>query len=445
MDFRIIDFIYPVQIINLKKELNRTDKFFYTGLVQYQNQKLRDLISYAYNFVPYYKELFDKHKIKADKIRTIKDLSNIPVLTKEIIRERFDSLICDEKFFNKLRPMIYRTSGSTGTPLKFYHDRYTNISKFTFLWRMWEWAGYSIGKRCAVISAAFKNDDIFNYKRSTNSLYISTRRINKENSLKILDELVKFKCKIIRGYPSSIYNFVNFIDGSEAIKKINIETVISQAETLFDYQRKRVGTVLGAKVFNMYSQWEWVCLAMECEHGMMHHQMENGVLEILDGNNEPLEDGMSGEITGTGFYNRVMPLIRYKMGDLAVKRKSTCRCGRVHDVIERIDGRTEYMVITPDNRYVSGLNYAFKFNIGFDFAQIIQNDKNAIDVKIVRNSKFSDKELKILENNLRLMLGNIIKIKFLFVPKIEPQSNGKIRLVINNLIKKERDKSEQYL
>src|SRR3972149_8095778 len=138
MDFRIIDFIYPVEIINLKKELNKTNKFSHTKLIQYQNQKLSELINYAYNFIPYYKELFDRYKIKPDKIRTIEDLSNIPVLTKEIVRERFDSLTCDKRFFNKYRPLIYRTSGTTGSPLKFYHDRYTNISKFTFLWRMWE-------------------------------------------------------------------------------------------------------------------------------------------------------------------------------------------------------------------------------------------------------------------------------------------------------------------
>ena len=126
-----------------------------------------------------------------------------------------------------------------------------------------------------------------------------------------------------------------------------------------------------------------------------------------------------------------------KTGDLAVKRKSNCKCNRTHDIIDRLDGRIEDVIITPDNRFVSSvISKALKYNDGFDFVQIIQNNKSSIDVNCVKNNQYSKEELKILKKNLRLMLGDEIKINFFYVTKIEMSKSGKIRPVINNLIKK---------
>jgi phenylacetate-CoA ligase len=436
MDFRVRDFLYLFQIMTLRKELKKTKNFSHADLVEYQDRRLRELIRYAYDFIPYYKELFDKNKINPDKIKSVKDLPNIPVLTKKIVRERFDSLVCDKKFFKKYFSRIYHTSGSTGTPLKIYHDRYTDISKLIFYWSMWENAGYKIGERFAVASSQLADvDKIFNYEKLVNTLYFSLFKINQDNSLILLDELIRLKCKILRGYPTTIYNFLKFVESNKKIKKLSIKSVICVSESLLDFQRRYIESVLKVKVFNMYCQWEHVCLAMECEYGNMHHQMENGILEILDDKNNAVEDGKLGEITATGFYNRTMPLIRYKMGDLAIKSKINCACNRAHDVMERIDGRIEDSVVTSDNRLVTGLSNAFKYSNGFNFAQIVQNNKGSIDVRIVKNNNFSEKEMEILNKNLRSILGEEIKINFVFVSNIESSKNGKIRLVINNLIK----------
>ncbi len=53
-------------------------------LRQIQNRKLRNFISYQlYPFSPYYRRLFDRHKIKPEYIKTVEDLSLIPFTKKE--------------------------------------------------------------------------------------------------------------------------------------------------------------------------------------------------------------------------------------------------------------------------------------------------------------------------------------------------------------------------
>ncbi len=432
MYLKIKDFFYPFEIIKLKKELNRTEQFTHEQLLDYQNKKLCELIKHSYENIPYYKKLFIKNKINPEKIKNVKDLQNIPVLTKQMLKDNFEDLIYKDKKNGYLEPV--KTSGTTGTPLTLYHDKHTRISRFTFLWRMWSWAGYNIGDRWAVIgNSIFEDNKIFKYKKSANALYVSIYKINEANSFKIIDELVKFKCCVLRGYPSALVNMARFVEGYEMLKKLKLKSIITDSEALQKHQRKKIEQVFNVKVYNMYVQSEWAAIGMECGEGNIHHQMENGIIEILDNDNNVLDYGTMGEITATGFYNKTMPLIRYKTGDLAVLKKSNCSCLRAHDVLQSLDGRLDEVIITPEGFRVSALNEAVKNCNGFDFIQIVQNSLSEIDVNIVKNDSFKTADINTLEHNIRRYLNSKIKIKFFFVDEIKPSANGKIRFVVNNI------------
>ena len=79
-------------------------------------------------------------------------------------------------------------------------------------------------------------------------------------------------------------------------------------------------------------------------------------------------------------------------------------------MIERIDGRMEDFIVTPDERYIGRLDAAFRYNKGFDFAQIVQNEISSIDVLLVKNKFYDEKEKKLLEKHIRNRVGNVIKI-----------------------------------
>jgi hypothetical protein len=85
------------------------------------------------------------------------------------------------------------------------------------------------------------------------------------------------------------------------------------------------------------------------------------------------------------------------------------------------------------------MDAAFKYNKGFDFAQIIQNEIDKIDVFLVKNNNFNTDELSILEKHIRDRVGNYIKINYNFVQRIEPGEGGKLRFVISNLKKNENN------
>lgn len=431
ISFRHIkEFTYPLEIIKLRRELSRTETYSREQLEDLQSKKLRCLIRYCYNDVPYYREIFDKNSIKPDDIRSINDLAELPVLTKDIVRERFEDLSSTSS--RKHNPYIQQTSGSTGTPLKFYLDKHTSIARFAFYWRLWNWAGYHFGQKWACIKVPIiKDGTLFKYSRLMNALVISSLNLTSENCRKILDELKKFRPKTLRGYPSALYTFAKFM--GDELKHLSIDRIVTDSETLLDYQRIFLEETFGCNVHDSYHQWECVCLISECAHKVKHHHMEYGILEILDEDNQPVETDQQGEIVATGLHNLSMPLLRYKTGDLAVRTDTKCNCGRAEDVIGSIDGRIEDVVVTPDGRHVGRLGGSFNDNKGIDFAQIIQDDTSTIKVLLVKNKHFNDGEIPVLEKNLRERLGDSIEIEYEFRDKIEPAPNGKVRLVINNI------------
>ena len=432
-DFKISHFLYPISIWKIRKFLEKTEYYSHDALLQYQYNRLKHIIEYSYSNVKYYRKLFDNMSLRPNDIKTIDDLQYIPVLTKEIVRNNFDELISDEA--HKFKPLLTHTSGSTGTPLKLYLDKNINAARFAFFWRIWNWTGYKLGYRWASIRGSiFDDGSIYKYSRFMNAIYISSFNLTEETSIQILNELVRFKPSMLRGYPSSLYEFGKFIENRKELYKLSLNNIVTDSETLLDHQRDFIQKVFNCRVFDCYSHWEHICMIAECENQIKHHQMEYGILELLDKDNKIVIDNKIGEITATGFYNHVMPLIRYKTRDFATVNKNIlCECGRKHDIIESIDGRIEDIILTPDGRRVGRIDAAFKYNKGFDYAQIIQNNIDSIDVYLVKNKYYSIYEDKILIEQLQKRLGNSIKINIKFVPRILSQKSGKIRFVISNI------------
>jgi len=85
-----------------------------------QFRRLSGLLAHAEAHVPYYREMFRNLGIRSQDIRSLRDFSVLPVLTKDIVRERINDLIADNVSREKL--IKGHTGGSTGMPLSFYHD-----------------------------------------------------------------------------------------------------------------------------------------------------------------------------------------------------------------------------------------------------------------------------------------------------------------------------------
>ena len=131
-------------------------------LEDYQNRRLKTLITYAYENVPYYHKLFKSLNLKPIDFKSKKDLSKLPVLSKtDIINNPGEFFV---KNINKHKLIKASTSGSTGKPFEFYMDKMTLSASRAVGLRAWGFSGYRLGDKtcynCGICSLAAKYESI---------------------------------------------------------------------------------------------------------------------------------------------------------------------------------------------------------------------------------------------------------------------------------------------
>src|SRR3990172_11397441 len=84
-------------------------------IVAFQNKQLRRLVAHAYENVPYYRRLFDREGLKPSDIKSVADLSAMPITSKKDLQ----SMPAEEVVARGVDPehlISHRTSGSSGEP-----------------------------------------------------------------------------------------------------------------------------------------------------------------------------------------------------------------------------------------------------------------------------------------------------------------------------------------
>jgi phenylacetate-CoA ligase len=166
----------------------------------------------------------------------------------------------------------------------------------------------------------------------------------------------------------------------------------------------------------------------------MHINPEYGISEIVDGNGEPVSPGEEGDVVVTSFLNPVMPLIRYRLGDRAVRGPiELCECGRQMPRVERIIGRIDDVLYVPERGYVGRLDPIFKGLDGIVEAQIVQESLDRISVLLVADDSYdADVERRLLEN-MRAKLGDWVMIEIVLTEQTPKGPTGKFQAVVSKV------------
>jgi len=118
-------------------------------------ERLRGLLMHAAAHVPHYRDLFRRVGMEPEDIRTLSDLSHLPITTKADLRAGFPARTTAHNLPEHRRQKML-TSGSTGLPFEFYWDRScAEVLRGTALFFQ-EWAGAAIwDTRILIASPAY--------------------------------------------------------------------------------------------------------------------------------------------------------------------------------------------------------------------------------------------------------------------------------------------------
>jgi len=355
--------------------------FTHDQINQWQVSEVRRLVDLASKYVPYYRDVFRKMGIEAKNVQALLDLRTFPILEKEVVRQNSKRLV-DER--RKQSDLIQdRTSGSTGTPLVVYWP----MDVFPKWWALHErrvraWAGVSQNTPRAMVGGRpiVPGDSKGPYWRVNaiwRQLYMSSYHISPETASQYIEAMDRYGCQWVTGYGSAISLLGAWLC-EHPERNLSMRAIVTSGDNLLPSHRHAIETGFHCRVFDNYGSAEGCLVISECEQGRMHVQPESGVLEILDEHDQPCAPGQLGEMIITGLMNDGMPLIRYRIGDLAAwsNQKDECACGRVSPCISYIEGRSDEYLLMPDGRHIGRLSTAIKKSLSLRAAQIVQDAPN---------------------------------------------------------------------
>lgn len=401
----------------------------------WQNRRLRKLVRYAYDRIPFYRDRWQKIGLDPREIRGVKDLPKLPILEKEDVRQAGRALTPADN----ANLSHGHTSGTTGSPLSLWYDRRMEMVNDVADWRQKAWAGMEPGDWLGlflgrVIVPTDETDPPFwrtNYVH--NQVWFSAFHMSPDNLDHYVREIRRRDLRFLEGYPSTLFILAKHVLARN--ERLPMRAVLTSSETLHEVQRTKIERAFDCEVFDFYGLAERVIFAGECdEHQGKHLFQEYGITEIVDDEGRPVPGGETGWLTGTSLWNRGMPLIRYRTSDLSW-REGACECGRSLQRIASVTTKAEDVVVTPDGRFVSPsvLTHPFKPFDEIKKSQVIQERPDQLRIRLVASDRFDRADEKRLTSGLRERLGEEIEIEVEYQDEIPPDSSGKFRWVISHV------------
>jgi phenylacetate-CoA ligase len=435
---RLYDLVTGRRILACLDELNRTQWLGRAELMALQRQRLRDLLSYAYQYVPYYRRIFDQVGFRPDKVLTdLATMHKLPLLTKAIIRENLDDLLTTEP---QRRAQLSRssTSGSTGQPLVFMQDANFRDYFTADLHRHLAWDEWQLGQSHAYIGGASFEVSRAQSLRShlmdwaLNRITTNAYVLSEESMRAFAERIRRRRCCLLYGYASSLYHFAQFVKRA-GLDDIRFNSVFSCAEVLYPHQRQFIEETFGCRVLDRYATRELGELGSQCEFQTgLHVSVEGVYIEILDDDDRPTRPGEPGKVVVTNLNNFGMPFIRYSLVDVASWHPDdTCACGRAQPMLSIVEGRHNDLFKARGGRVVwGGIGNPLWDMDGIEQFQLVQKAYDLVLVRVVREGGLQPFEQAIVKRAIHTALGDQVRVEFAFLPEIPVEESGKFRYQI---------------
>lgn len=400
--------------------------------------KLTHILKYAYEHVPYYRNIMKHAGIDQIDEITAATIHHLPTLTKDIIRCETTNLISDKQA--NIPHFSNYSGGSTGEPVQFLQSMDFKYSARVTKIIMDDMLGYHVGQRKLLLWGSER--DLFHNKEPLpiriqkfikNEFWFNSFNMSDKKYEQCIHWIQNNSPKMILAYVESIYELSKLINK----KHLNVpspKVIMTTAGTLTDDFYHEIQQAFPCSIIaNRYGSREVGDIA--CYHPLYQKLVvfhPTQYVEIIDKNGNHVKKGEIGDVVVTNLTNKIMPLIRFKIGDVA--RYGGTINGKI--ILERVLGRTSDFFINTNKEKVHGEYFTHLFygkNWVKNF-QVVQKKTDAIELNLsVDKEIFNEIELDDIKDKIRLVMGKDCHIQTNFLKKIPPTKSGKYRYTISEV------------
>lgn len=420
----------------LKHEIASTDY-----IEAFSRLRLVDTLRAASERIPAYKGKADD--VEVGNVYEV--LRRFPIIDKTALLENSMQYWPPPKY--RFLSVSGKTSGTTGTPITMLRSLDAVIWEQAFFKRIFLSAGVAAG----TCRAQLRGDEVaplerinppfWFYNVANRQLILSSRHLKSQFLPAYMEELKRFRPAMLQAYPSTAADLARWL--KQTANYLDIPRIFVNSEPIFPDQREVIEERLRGRVYETYGMAERIALANECEHGNLHVNTDYSHVEILDPDGNPTNDW--GYVTGTTYFNHVMPLIRYRLSDITRWKKGVCPCGKPFPMIERVTGKYEDRVFGHDGCPVSPslITFAFKGVSNIKLAQVAQIEADLWEVRIVPFPEFGQEDEKKLIRNIREKVEPTIGLNIVIFHDLPRLKSGKFHWVVNEMARSGNSRREE--
>jgi phenylacetate-CoA ligase len=371
-------------------------------------------------------------------------LAGFPLLPKDQIKSNPDHYLSRE--MGPETHLLTHTGGSMSVPMRLYLHKYVSRSKdFAYNGAFDRVAG--IGSHDIILAMRGRNvpgsekpggpiwliDPIKRY------LQVSSNHLQPQHMPVYLEAMRHHKPSFIHAYPSALEPLARWLEAHpepEITRRIRCVQLFS--ESIYDYQLDLIERVFACPVILDYGHSERAVKAISMPGDRRYFFWPlYGHVELVDLDGNPItQPGVMGEIVATSFDNKVMPLIRYRTGDMAMwsTRPNTLRPGFA--VVDRIEGRLQEFLVTGDRRLVSIASVCgahFEVLVNADCMQFEQTEPGRAQLKIVSPHVLSPEVMGSISQGMLDKTGGGLTVEPVQVERIARTVSGKHMVLVQRL------------
>ena len=411
-----------------------------------QLERLQAVLEKVYAHVPYYREKMQAKGMVPGDVKSLDDLSALPITTKQDLRETYPFGLFAVPMEDIVR--IHASSGTTGKQTVVGYTQ-NDID-------MWA----DCMARCLVMAGADKTSRVqvaYGYGLFTGGLgaHYGTEKLgatsipaSSGNTQRQVTMMIDFGATHLCCTPSYAMNIAEVLQEMGHTKdELKLIAGCFGAEPWSDGMRKEIEGRLGLRAHDIYGLSEIMgpAVSHECRYQSgLHIWEDNFIAEITDPDTGlPVKEGEPGDLVITTITKEGIPLIRYKTRDICTLNTEKCACGRTHARMSKPAGRTDDMLIIRGVNVFPSQIESVLLSIGDvpPHYQIIVDRVNNADTMTVEieipEAMFTDNVRGIaafekkVSSQMNSVLGISARIR-LVEPKTIARSEGKAKRVVDN-------------
>ena len=248
-----------------------------------------------------------------------------------------------------------------------------------------------------------------------------------------IEAMNAFRPDILRGF-GSYSEFLFRFAHAHGIAVHRPRLVIAIGDAMSDTGTRLLEETFGIPVLGLYNAVEAFKLGFSCELRRGYHIHEDiCTLRIVGDDGARVAPGTAGEVVISNLTNRATVLLNYRLGDIARLAPAPCACGRALPLLDRLEGRTEDIILTADGRAVHGSSVldAVLRVPGIVRYQLVQHEPGLFELRVIATPERLAEISATCVPALRELLGPAIRVELTRHDDLPPDPSGKFRSVIS--------------